>query len=111
MLELGPSTNVMSLNVLNQLGLKIKFPYGNACDIDSKKVKVYGLKEDVEVYLLDFPHISLIMNCWKCLTGSICLSLMASTAMKMACIQEECTKDCWHVLQDDRQTKDKAQEA
>jgi hypothetical protein len=23
-------------------------------------------------------------DCWKCLTGSICLSLMASTAMKMA---------------------------
>jgi hypothetical protein len=49
-------------------------------------------------------------DCWKCLTGSICLSLMASIAMKMACIQEECTKDCWHVIQDDRQTKDKAQE-
>jgi hypothetical protein len=48
-------------------------------------------------------------DCWTCLTGSICLSLMASTAMKMACIQEECTKDCWHVLQDDRQTKDKVQ--
>jgi hypothetical protein len=46
-------------------------------------------------------------DCWKCLTGSICLSLMAST-VKMACIQEECTKDCWHVLQDDRQT-DKVQ--
>jgi hypothetical protein len=32
------------------------------CNIDSKKVKVYGIIEDVEVYLHDFPHISLIMN-------------------------------------------------
>ena len=46
---------------------------------------------------------------WKCLTGSICLSLMASTSMKMACVQEECTKDCWHVLQDEGKTKDKVQ--
>jgi hypothetical protein len=61
------------------------------------------------------PRKSIAINakggdCWKCLTSSICLSLMESIAMKMACIQEECTKDCWHVIQDDRQTKDKAQE-
>jgi hypothetical protein len=37
-------------------------PYGNVCGIDSKKVKVYGLIEDVEVYLEYFPHIGLIMN-------------------------------------------------
>jgi hypothetical protein len=30
--------------------------------IDSKKMKVYGLIEYVEVYLYDFPHIILIMN-------------------------------------------------
>ena len=28
----------------------------------------------------------------KCLTGSICLSLMESTAMKMARVQEECNR-------------------
>jgi hypothetical protein len=32
------------------------------CDIDSNKVKVYGLIEDVEVYFDNFPHIILIMN-------------------------------------------------
>jgi hypothetical protein len=52
----------MSLKVMEQLGLKTTHPYGNVCGIDSKKVKVYGLIEDVEVYLHDFPHISLIMN-------------------------------------------------
>jgi hypothetical protein len=62
MLDSGASTNVMSLKVMKQLGLKTTHPYGNVCGIDSKKVKVYGLIEDVEVYLEDFPHIGLIMN-------------------------------------------------
>jgi hypothetical protein len=52
----------MSLKVMNQLGLKKTCPYGNVCGIDSKKVKVYGLIEDVKMYLLEFPHIILIMN-------------------------------------------------
>jgi hypothetical protein len=32
------------------------------CGIDSKRVKVYGLCENVEVFLIDFPHINLLMN-------------------------------------------------
>jgi hypothetical protein len=62
MLDSRASTNVMPLKVMKQLGLKTTRPYKNVCGIDSKKVKVYGLIEDVEVYLHDFPHISLIMN-------------------------------------------------
>jgi hypothetical protein len=62
MLDSRASENVMSLKVMEQLGLKMTRTYGNVCGIDSKKVKVYGLCEDVEVYLIDFPHISLIMN-------------------------------------------------
>jgi hypothetical protein len=52
----------MSLKVMEQLGLKTTRPYGNICGIDSKRVKVYGLCEDVEVFLIDFPHINLLMN-------------------------------------------------
>jgi hypothetical protein len=52
----------MYLKVMKQLGLKTTCPYGNVCGIDSKKVKVYGLIEDVEVYLEYFPHIGLLMN-------------------------------------------------
>ena len=62
MLDFGASTNVMSLNVMKQLGLKTTRPYGNVCDNDSKKVKVYGLIEYAEFYLVDFPHISILMN-------------------------------------------------
>jgi hypothetical protein len=62
MLDSGASTNVMSLKVMKQLGLKTTRPYGNVFGIDSKKVKVYGLIEYAEFYLVDFPHISILMN-------------------------------------------------
>jgi hypothetical protein len=32
------------------------------CGIDSKRVKVYGLCDNFEVFLIDFPHIILLMN-------------------------------------------------
>jgi hypothetical protein len=60
MLDSGASTNVMSLKVMEQLGLKMTRPYGNVCGIDSKRVKVYGLCENVEVFL--HFHINLLMN-------------------------------------------------
>jgi hypothetical protein len=62
MLDSRASTNVISLKVMEQLGLKTTQPYGNVCGIDSKKVEVYGHCEDIEAYLIDFPHINLIMN-------------------------------------------------
>jgi hypothetical protein len=51
MLYSEASTNVVPLKVTRQLGLRTTCPYGNICGIDSKKVKVYGLIEDVRVYL------------------------------------------------------------
>ena len=82
------------------------------CQLFAIDVKGGGKRQEEE--RKSMPRKSIAINakggdCWKCLTGNICLSLMASIAMKMACIQEECTKDYWHVLQDDRQTKDKVQ--
>jgi len=52
----------MSLKVMEQLGLKMTRPYVNVCTIDSKRVKVYGLCENIEVFLINFPHIILLMN-------------------------------------------------
>jgi hypothetical protein len=62
MLNSGASANVMPLKVMRQIGLRTTRPYGNVCGIDSKKVKVYGLIEDVKVYLQVFPHIEINMN-------------------------------------------------
>jgi hypothetical protein len=47
MLYFGASKNIMSLKVMEQLGLKMNQPYGNVCGIYSKRVKVYGLCENV----------------------------------------------------------------
>jgi len=52
----------MPLKVMKEIIFKKTWPYGNICGIDSKKVKVYKLCEDVEVYMIDFPRIILIMN-------------------------------------------------
>jgi hypothetical protein len=49
MLDSKASTNVISLKFMEQIDLKTNHPYGNVCDIDSKKVKVYGLIEGVGV--------------------------------------------------------------
>jgi hypothetical protein len=60
MLDSEASENVMSLKVMNQLGLKTTCHYGNVCGIDLKKVKVYGLIEVVEVYLLNIVVIDVL---------------------------------------------------
>jgi len=57
MLDSRASTNVMSLKVMKQLGLKATRPYANVCGIDSRKVEVLGVCEDIEVFLIVF-HIS-----------------------------------------------------
>jgi hypothetical protein len=60
MLDSGASSNVISLKVMKQIGLKTTQPYGNVCGIDSRRVKVLGVCEDVEVFLIYFPHISVL---------------------------------------------------
>jgi hypothetical protein len=62
MLDSGASANVMSLKLMEKLGLKTTRPYGNVCGIYSKRVKVYGLCENVEVFLIEFTHIILLVN-------------------------------------------------
>jgi hypothetical protein len=62
MLDSWAFTNVMSLKVRKQLGLKTTQPYGNVCGIDSRRVDILGVCEDVEVFLIDFPHMSVLMD-------------------------------------------------
>jgi hypothetical protein len=62
MIDSGASTNVMSLKAMKQIGLKTTQPYGNFCGIYSKRVEILGVCEDVEVFLIDSPHISVLMD-------------------------------------------------
>jgi hypothetical protein len=54
MLDSGASTNVIYL--------KTTRPYGNVCGIDSRRVEVLGVCEDVEVFLIDFPYINVLID-------------------------------------------------
>jgi len=62
MLHSGAFANVMSLKVMNQLGLKISRPYKSVCAMDSREIKVCGLIEDLQVNLTVFPDISVLMD-------------------------------------------------
>ena len=62
MLDFRASTNVMSLKVMEQLGLKKTRPYGNVFGIDSWRVEVLGVCEDIELFLIDFLHINILMD-------------------------------------------------
>jgi hypothetical protein len=62
MLDSWASTNAISLKVMKHLGLKTTQPYGDVCGIYSRRFKVLGVCEDVEVFLIDFPHSSILMD-------------------------------------------------
>jgi hypothetical protein len=62
MLYFGTSTNAMSLKAMEKIVLNTTQTYGNVCGIDSNRLMVYGICDNVEVFLIDFPHISLLMN-------------------------------------------------
>jgi hypothetical protein len=62
MLESESSVNMMSLKVMNQLGLDVTRPYANACRFESKGIKVYGLMEGHEVHLADYLDFPITMD-------------------------------------------------
>jgi hypothetical protein len=62
MLDFGASINMMSLKVMNQLGLEFTGPYENVCGFESKGVEVCGLIEGLEVHLVDYPDFPIIMD-------------------------------------------------
>jgi hypothetical protein len=61
MLDFIASTNVMSLTVMNQLGLNTSKPYINICIIDSREAKICGLIKYLKVILEIYQGFSLVM--------------------------------------------------
>jgi hypothetical protein len=47
MLDLGASTNIMTLEVMNQLGLQITRPYRNVKAMDAREVECLGIIKDL----------------------------------------------------------------
>jgi hypothetical protein len=62
MLDFGASTNVMSLKVMIEKGLKTTRPYINVFGIDSRAIKFCGLIKDLKVSLVAYPNISILMD-------------------------------------------------
>jgi hypothetical protein len=62
MLDSESSVNMMSLKVMNQLGLEVTGPYTDVHRFESKGIKVYDLMEGLQVHLADYPDFPIIMD-------------------------------------------------
>jgi hypothetical protein len=62
MLEYRDSTNVMSLNIMNEFGLKTTRPYKSVCGIESKEINVCNLIKDLKVSLFTYLYVSILMD-------------------------------------------------
>jgi hypothetical protein len=64
MLDTGVGANMMSLKVMQQVGLKVTRPYRNVCGFESKAIPTHGVVESVEVRLKEYPkktvHIDIV---------------------------------------------------
>jgi hypothetical protein len=47
---------MMSLKVMQQVGLKVTSPYRNVCGFESKAIPTHGVIENVEVCLKEYPE-------------------------------------------------------
>ena len=55
MLDSGEGANMMSLRVMEKLGLKATRPYRNVCGFESRAIPTHGVVENVEVRLGKYP--------------------------------------------------------
>jgi hypothetical protein len=56
MLDSGEGANMMSLKVMEKLGLKVTWPYMNVCGFESKAIPTHGVVENVKVCLGRYPE-------------------------------------------------------
>jgi hypothetical protein len=56
MLDTGVGANMMSLKVMQQMGLKVTRPYKNVCGFESKAIPTHDVIENIEVQLKEFPE-------------------------------------------------------
>ena len=65
MLDTSAGANMMSLKVMQQVGLKVTWPYRNVCGFESKAMPTHGVVENIEVCLKEYPkktvHIDIVV--------------------------------------------------
>jgi hypothetical protein len=62
MLDSCASTNIMTLEVMNQLGLQITRPYRNVKAMDAREVECLGIIKDLQFCLLACPQRCMVMD-------------------------------------------------
>jgi len=62
MLDLGAGANMMSLKVMEQLGLKTTWTYMNVCGFESRAIPTHGVVENVKLCLAKYPK-RIILTC------------------------------------------------
>jgi hypothetical protein len=64
-LDLGVGANMMSLKVMQKIGLKVTRPYMNVCGFESRAIPTHGVIENMEVCLKECPekiiHIDIVV--------------------------------------------------
>jgi hypothetical protein len=62
MFDFESYVNMMSLKVMNQLGMEVTGLYTGVHRFKSRGIKVYGLMEGIQVHLADYPNFPIIMD-------------------------------------------------
>jgi hypothetical protein len=62
MLDSGASTNVMTLEIMCELGQKITKPYRNVQEVGAREIQVCGVIKDLEFHLHECPFKVLTMD-------------------------------------------------
>jgi len=62
MLDSGASSNVMTKKVIEQLNLRVSRPYHNICSMDSKRIEVCRIINDLQVFLAAYTDRIMTMD-------------------------------------------------
>jgi hypothetical protein len=87
MLDSGAGANMMSLRVMENLGLKATQPYRNVCGFESRAIPTHGVVENVEVRLSRYTerviHMDIVVldvpNVWGILLSRTFVSMLGGT--------------------------------
>ena len=58
MIDSGAAVNIMYVDVMKEIGLKVDTPYGKCYAMDNRSVPVVGIIKDVEFRFPAYPKVS-----------------------------------------------------
>jgi hypothetical protein len=87
MLDSWAGANMMSLKVMQQLGLEVTRPYRNVCGFESRAIPTHGVIQNVEVCVKEYPekvvHVGIVVvdvpDVWGMLLSRKFASMLGGT--------------------------------